>query len=52
MVSDIPVYRRIATSVMVWIQKKGEFVSREFGTEKEPRNWLMVRNIPFGLYEP
>ena len=26
MVSDIPVYRRIATSVTVWIQKKGEFV--------------------------
>ena len=52
MVSDIPVYRRIATSLTVWIQKKGEFVQRESGTEKEPRNWLMVSNIPFGLYEP
>ena len=26
MVSDLPVYRRNATSVTVWIQKKGEFV--------------------------
>ena len=38
MVSDLPVYRRNATSVTVWIQKKGEFVSRESGTEKELRN--------------
>ena len=26
MVSDLPVYRRNATSVTVWIQKRGEFV--------------------------
>ena len=52
MVSDLPVYRRNATSVTVWIQKKGEFVSRESGTEKELRNWLMVSNIPFGSYQP
>ena len=52
MVSDLPVYRRNATSVTVWIQKKGEFVSCESGTKKELRNWLMVSNIPFGLYQP
>ena len=52
MVSDLPVYRRNATSVTVWIQKKGEFVSRESGTEKKLRNWLMVSNIPFGSYQP
>ena len=52
MVSDLPVYSRNATSIMVWIQKKGEFVSRESGTEKEVRNWLMVSNIPFGSYQP
>ena len=52
MVSDLPVCRRNATSVTVWIQKKGEFVSRESGTEKELRNWLMVSNIPFGSYQP
>ena len=51
-VSDLPVYRRNTTSVMVWIQKKGEFELRESGTEKEPRNWLMVSNIPFGSYQP
>ena len=32
--------------------KKGEFVLRESGTEKEPRSLLMVSNIPFGLYQP
>ena len=52
MVSDLPVYRRNATFVTVWIQKKGEFVSRESGTEKVLRNWLMVSNIPFGSYQP
>ena len=31
--------------------KKGEFVSRESGTEKELRNWLTVSNIPFGSYQ-
>ena len=51
-VSDLPVYRRNATSVTVWIQKMGEFVSRESGTKTEPRNWLMVSSIPFGLYQP
>ena len=24
-------------------------MQRESGTEKEPRNWLMVSNIPFGF---
>ena len=48
MVSDIPVYRRIATSVTVWIQKRANLCSASL----EPRNWLMVSNIPFGLYEP
>ena len=52
MVSDLPVYRRNAISVTVGIQKKGKFVSRESGTEKELRNWLMVSNIPFGSYQP
>ena len=52
MVSDLPVYHRNATSVTVWIPKKGEFVSRVSGTEKELRNWLMVSNIPFGSYQP
>ena len=52
MVSDLPLYRRNAISVTVWIQKKGKFVSRESGTEKELRNWLMVSNIPFGSYQP
>ena len=52
MVSDLPVYRRNATSVTGWIQKKGEFVSCESGTKKELRNWLMVSNIPFGPYQP
>ena len=48
MVWDIPVYRRIATSVTVWIQKRANLCSASL----EPRNWLMVSNIPFGLYEP
>ena len=52
MVSDLAVYRGNTTSVTGWIQKKGEFVLRESGTEKEPRNWLMVSNIPFGSYQP
>ena len=52
MVSDLPVYRRNATSVTVWIQKKDDFVSRESGTNKELRNWLMVSNILFGSYQP
>ena len=35
MVSDLPVYRRVATSVMVWIRGGGECVwNREIGT-----NW-------------
>ena len=32
MVSDLPVYRRIAISVTVWIQKRGEFVQRATST--------------------
>ena len=48
MVSDLPVYRRNATSVTVWIQKRANLCS----VSLEPRNWLMVSNIPFGLYEP
>ena len=52
MVSDLAVYRGNTTSVTGWIQKKGELVLRESGTEKEPRNWLMVSNIPFGSYQP
>ena len=51
MVSDLPVYSWNATSVSVWIQKRAKFY-RESGTEKEPRNWLMVNNIPFGSYQP
>ena len=51
MVSDLPVYRRSATSVTVWIQKKDDFVSRESGTNKELRNWLMVSNILFHLLQ-
>ena len=41
MVSNLPVYRRNATSVTVWIQKKGEFVWRESGSDKEPRYWVV-----------
>ena len=52
MVSDLPVSRRNTTSVTVWIQKKGEFVLCESGTDQELRNWLMVSNIPFGSYQP
>ena len=33
-------------------KKKGEFVSRESGTEKKLRNWLMVSDVPFGSYQP
>ena len=51
MVSDLPVYSWNATSVSVWIQKRAKFY-RESGTEKEPRNWLIVNNIPFGSYQP
>ena len=47
MVSNLPVYRRNGLN-----PKKGEFVSRESGTDKELRNWLMVSNIPFGSYQP
>ena len=39
MVSDLPVYRRIATSVTVEIQKRANIVYRESGTENESRNW-------------
>ena len=52
MVSDLPIYRRNATSVTVWIQKRGEFVQRESGTKTEPRNLKMVSNIPFVSYQP
>ena len=48
MVSDSPVYRRNATSVTVWIQKRANLCSASL----KPRNWLMVRNIPFGSYQP
>ena len=47
MVSNLLVYRRNGLN-----PKKGEFVSRESGTEKELRNWLMASNIPVGLYQP